>query len=486
MDPYDVHEVETRWQARWDEDGHGEVDLDAIDHAAKFYNLVEFPYPSAEGLHVGHVYTYCGADTFGRYMRMRGKQVFQPMGFDSFGIHTENYALRVGENPKTLTARTVANYRRQLRRLGAAWAWSSEIVTRDPSYYRWTQWVFLQLYRAGLAVRTEAPVVWCPSCLTVLAFEQLEGDRCERCRTPVTRRVMKQWFLRITAYADHLLDGLDSLDWPAAAVRLQRDWIGRSRGVEVDFAVKGKDLNLPTFTTRPDTLFGVTFLAVPPEHSLLPLLVEPDRRAEVEAFTEALASLSGERGRDGAARGAFTGSFAVHAVTGAEVPIFVADYVVADYGTGAVMGVPAHDPHDHAFAEAMGIRSLPVIRPAEPVDGCWTGPGTLVESGRFTGMASAEGGEAITGWLEEHGLGRRDTRYRLHDWLISRQRYWGPPIPIVHCERCGEVPVPEEDLPVLLPDVEEFRPTGTSVSPLAAVESFVVGGRHREQPGQKR
>jgi leucyl-tRNA synthetase len=436
MSGYDHRSIEAKWQARWEADGLHRLDVDRADRATTFYNLVEFPYPSAEGLHVGHAYTYCGADTFGRYQRMRGRTVFQPMGFDSFGIHTENYALRVGENPRTLTARTVDGYRGQLRRLGAAWDWSREVVTSDPRYYRWTQWIFLQLYGAGLAERREAPAVWCPSCLTVLAFEQVEGDRCERCGTEVTERVMRQWFLRITAYADRLLAGLDDLDWPEFSKRGQREWIGRSRGVEVDFRLAGSGDTVSTFTTRPDTLFGVTFLAVP--------VGSP---------------LAGER--------------AIHPATGEEVPVREAEYVVAEYGTGAVMGVPAHDARDWEFARAHGLPLRRVVEPSEPVEDCWTGEGTLVDSGPFTGRPSSEGGEAIAEWLESKGLGRRATRYRLHDWLISRQRFWGPPIPIVYCDGCGEVPVPEGDLPVLLPDVEEFRPTGTGVSPLAGVASFV-------------
>jgi leucyl-tRNA synthetase len=468
---YDRQEIEARWQARWEADGVHEVDVGGVRAETKFYNLVEFPYPSAEGLHVGHAYTYSGADTFGRYMRMRGWDVFQPMGFDSFGIHTENYALKVGENPRSLTARTVDNYRRQLRGLGAGWAWRHEVVTSDPSYYRWTQWVFLQLYRAGLAVRREAPVVWCPSCKTVLAFEQLEGDRCERCGSVVEQRVMKQWFLRITAYADALLEGLDALDWPELSKRLQRDWIGRSEGVEIDFDVPGAG-PLTTFTTRPDTLFGASFVAVPPEHPYLASLITPAYKDQVQAFVQGYRDTGRSRRADGT-HGAFTGSLAVHPMTGREIPVYVADYVVAGYGTGAIMGVPAHDRRDHEFAAAMGLPKPRVVEPPEGEPDPWTGEGVLIDSGPFTGMPSEEAREAIAAKLEADGRGRRAVRYRLHDWLISRQRYWGPPIPIVHCDGCGEVPVPEDELPVVLPDVEEFRPTGTGRSPLADVESFV-------------
>ena len=479
---YDPIAIQSRWQARWAADRLDEVDTARVDRADKFYNLVEFPYPSSEGLHVGHAYTYCGADTYGRWLRMRGRTVFQPIGFDSFGIHTENYALRAGQHPKPLTARTIGRYREQLRRLGAAWDWSHELATSDPAYYRWTQWLFLRLYHAGLAVRREATVIWCPSCLTVLAHEQLEGDRCERCDSRVTTRVMRQWFLRVTAYADRLVDGLDELDWPETAKRSQREWIGRTDGVEVDFELAGGG-HLTCFTTRPDTLFGVTFLAVAPEHPQVEELARPGgREAEVAAFRAAareLAALPGgaaQAAGRGAPRAVPTGTSAVHPATGAKLPVFVADYVDADHGTGAVMGVPAHDERDWLVATELGLPVVEVVigedGPAAG-SGPWTGPGVLARSDRFTGLASGPGGEAITRWLEEQSRGRRATAYRLHDWLISRQRYWGPPIPIVYCDGCGTVPVPEADLPVLLPDVRDFRPTGTGSSPLAAVASFV-------------
>jgi leucyl-tRNA synthetase len=434
----DPSEIERSWQARWQADRVYELDLDRVDPTAKFYNLMEFPYPSAEGLHVGHAYTYCGADTFGRYRRMRGRAVFQPMGFDSFGIHTENFALKSGEHPIRLTPKTIEAYRGQLRRLGCAFDWSREIVTSDPSYYRWTQWVFLQLYRAGLAYRAEAPVVWCPSCLTVLAYEQLEGDRCERCGTEVTERVMMQWFLRMTAYADRLLEGLDRLDWPEVAKRLQREWIGRHAGVEVSFDVQSLHQTLTAFTTRGDTLYGATFVAVSPSHQLAPRL---------------------------------EGATAAHPATGAPLPVVVADYVIGAARTGVVMGVPAHDDRDHAFALEHG---LPIVRVVEGGDGLpYTGEGRLVDSGEFTGMSSSEARNAIADWLVSRGAGRPAVRYRLHDWLISRQRYWGPPIPIVYCRDCGEQPVRDDDLPIVLPEIEEFRPTGTGVAPLAADRAFV-------------
>jgi leucyl-tRNA synthetase len=496
MNDYDPVAIQGRWQARWAADRLDEVDTATVDRAEKYYNLVEFPYPSSEGLHVGHAYTYCGADTYGRWLRMRGRTVFQPIGFDSFGIHTENYALRVGQHPKPLTARTIERYREQLMRLGAAWDWSHQLATSDPAYYRWTQWLFLRLYQAGLAERREATVIWCPSCLTVLANEQLEGDRCERCGTRITTRVMRQWFLRITAYADRLVDGLDDLDWPETAKRSQREWIGRTPGVEVDFELVGGG-RLTCFTTRPDTLFGVTFLAVAPEHPQVEALARAGgREAEVAALRAAAreqAALPGgaaQAAGRGAARAVRTGSSAIHPATGAELPVLVADYVDAEHGTGAVMGVPAHDERDWLVAAELGLPVVEVVvGERDPAAGPWTGPGVLARSDRFTGLVSGPGGEAIATWLEEQGRGRRATAYRLHDWLISRQRYWGPPIPIVYCQGsggsgseavapgrqggCGTVPVPEADLPVLLPDVRDFRPTGTGSSPLAAVASFV-------------
>lgn len=480
---YDVREVERRWNRRWKEDPPLWFDALKVRGDRKFYNLVEFPYPSAEGLHVGHVYTYTGADTLGRYLRLKGWDVFQPMGFDSFGIHTENYALKTGEHPRQLTERTIANYRRQLEQIGCAWDWDYAVTTSDPSYYRWTQWIFVQLFKAGLAVRKESPVVWCPSCLTVLAFEQLEGDRCERCHTVVTTKVMNQWYLRITAYADSLLDALEELDWPEMSKRLQREWIGRSHGTEIVFSLDGdpgKDIR--TFTTRADTLMGVTFLVLSPEHPLVEqLAAESKNEREIREYVEAARRRAGiERywaSDEGGARGVATDKYAIHPLTGEPVPIFIADYVLLEYGTGAVMGVPAHDARDFDFAREFDV---PIRRVVTPTDGshpaadeAFTDDGVLTASGSFDDFTSAEARQAITRSLEERGLGRGQTRYRLHDWLVSRQRYWGSPIPVIYCPECGTVPVPEEDLPVELPPAEEVQPTGTGKSPLATVEDFV-------------
>jgi leucyl-tRNA synthetase len=492
---YDFRAVAARWLQAWRDDPPARFDVASADPARKFYNLVEFPYPSAEGLHVGHAYTYCGADTLGRYTTMNGRQVLQPVGFDAFGIHTENYALKINEHPRSVTDRTVANYRRQLERLGANWAWDLVLRTDAPSYYRWTQWIFLQLLRAGLAERKLSPVVWCPSCLTVLAFEQLEGNRCERCDSEVTTRVMNQWFLRVTAYADALLDALGGLDWPEKSKRLQREWIGRSAGTDVTFGVTSDpQARLTAFTTRADTLFGVAYVALAPEHPYVETLIErASRGEEIARYVATVVSRVGAHrytdiGSD-AGPGVVTGETVDHPLTGARLPLVVADYVLAGYGTGVVMGVPAHDERDFAFAGALGLPVVTVIEPGEEAgafpgaapagdgvaasEGPWTGEGTLIASGRFTGLPSAAARDAISAELEARGLGRRVTRYRLRDWLVSRQRYWGSPIPIIYCDGCGIVPVPESDLPVELPDLSDFRPAGTGESPLAACEEFV-------------
>lgn len=479
---YDFREIEAKWRARWADNPPAHFDLAAVDPQTKFYNLVEFPYPSAEGLHVGHVYTYCGADALGRYLTMNGRTVFQPMGWDSFGIHTENYALKINENPHKVTDRATLNYKLQLDRIGANWCWDSELRTDDPKYYKWTQWVFLQMYRAGLAVRKESPVIWCPSCLTVLAFEQVDGDACERCGMTVTRKIMKQWYLRITEYADVLLDELEQLDWPELSKRLQREWIGRSTGVSVTFALKnGPSGVLSAFTTRADTLFGVTFVAVAPEHPIVEALAAASTNGNEirEYVAETVRNIGAARlaavGRGRA--GLLTDVYAVHPLTGEEIPVVVADYVIADYGTGVVMGVPAHDERDFIFAKNIGLPVRTVVAPADgsalPEGTAYINDGVMVDSGEFDALPSATGRERVGARLAELGLGGPIIQYRLHDWLVSRQRYWGSPIPIVYCEACGEVPVPESDLPVELPDTDNFRPTGTGLSPLAAVESFV-------------
>jgi len=493
---YDPSLIEPKWQRIWAESEIYGVDLYRAQRP--FYNLMEFPYPSAEALHVGHVYTYSGADTYGRYRRMRGDDVFQPIGFDAFGIHSENHALRVGRHPMELTVENTERYRRQMQELGAIFDWSHCVDTSRPDYYRWTQWLFLQLYKAGLAYRAKAAVNWCPSCLTVLANEQVIGGLCERCDTAVVQRDMEQWFLRITAYADRLLAGHEKADFPATTVTLQRNWIGRSEGAEIRFTVAGaRDLEISVFTTRPDTLFGATYLVLAPEHPAVEALATPEQAPAVRAYVEQarakreLERLAAEREKTGV----YTGAEAVNPATGERIPIWVADYVLMAYGTGAIMAVPAHDVRDYAFAVLHGlpirvvvappgyqpstVSTSPLTPPARGMVGgqglgeAYVGEGTMVNSGPFDGMPSTEAKGAITRWLEERGMGKSAVTYRLRDWLISRQRYWGPPIPILYCQRCGTVPVPEEELPVRLPYMADFRPKGMGTSPLAAVPEFV-------------
>jgi leucyl-tRNA synthetase len=485
----DYKAVEEKWNRRWEETGIYRVDL--ANAARPFYNLMEFPYPSGEGLHVGHVYTYCGADTYGRFMRMQGYDVFQPMGFDSFGIHSENYALKLGINPMELTDRTVARFREtQMKRLGTMWDWSHEVVTSHPEYYKWTQWIFLQMLKAGMAYRATAPVTWCPSCLTVLANEQTEAETidgeevtvCERCHTPVTQREMEQWFFRITAFADRLVDNLKHLDWPELSKTLQTEWIGRSPGASITFSVQGGGEMFTVFTTRPDTIFGATYCVLAPEHPLVSRITRPEQRASVDAYlAEVARKTERERTTEREKTGVFTGAYAINPATGAPIPIWIADYVLAQYGTGAIMAVPAHDQRDFEFAR---VYDLPIVLVYQP-DGEQIDPatmpaalpeheGTIINSGPFDGKhSSPEIIPAFISFLAERGVGKAQTTLRLHDWLISRQRYWGPPIPIVYCAKDGIVPVPESDLPVILPEIEDFRPTGTGVGPLAALENWV-------------
>jgi len=497
MSRYDAKSIEEKWQRAWDETRLYKADIPGARRP--FFNLMEFPYPSGEGLHVGHVYTYCGADTYGRFQRMQGYDVFQPMGFDSFGIHTENYALKVGQNPMTLTDQTVRRFREtQMKQLGAMWDWSHQVVTSHPDYYKWTQWVFLQIHKAGLAYRATAPVTWCPSCQTVLAAEQTEKDArgdtvCERCGTPVAQREMEQWFFRITDYADRLVDNLRDLDWPELSKELQGDWIGRSHGARITFGIADRpegpgsrghgSESFDVFTTRPDTLFGATYAVLAPKHPLVDAITTPEQRAAVDAYVAAVRNKS-ERERISEdikeKTGVATGAYAVNPATEERIPVWVADYVLMGYGTGAIMAVPAHDQRDFEFARAF---DLP-IRPVYAEGGVTPDPdtmteasshgGVLINSGPFDG--TPDGPEAIgklIDWLVARGVGEARTTYRLHDWLISRQRYWGPPIPMIYCPVDGIVPVPEADLPVVLPAIEDFRPTGTGTGPLAAVEDWV-------------
>ncbi len=490
---YDPTTLEEKWQAFWAARGINEPDMDGAP--SPFFNLMMFPYPSAEGLHVGNLYAFTGADFHARYQRLLGKDVFEPIGFDAFGIHSENYALKVNVHPMDLIPRSIANFTRQLKRSGIMYDWSHTVDTTNPDYYRWTQWIFLQLYDAGLAVKKEAPVNWCPSCKTVLANEQVEGGKCERCGTEVGQRLLNQWFFRITEFVERLLANLDWIDWSPSTLTAQRNWIGRSEGALLRFFVAGDgDDTLEVFTTRPDTIFGATFMVLAPEHPLVEDLTTADRRSEVEAYRTAAAAIDMVERRkadDRTKTGVFTGGYAVNPATGENIPVWIADYVLMEYGTGAIMAVPGHDQRDFEFARQFGLEILPVVAPADVFDGV-ADPSSveldlgeeafvehsederLINSGEFSGLLASEGSVKIIDWLGESGLAEPRVNYRLHDWCISRQRYWGPPIPILYCDACGTVPVPEEDLPVVLPHLENFKPGDDGIAPLAKDASFYL------------
>ena len=474
---YDFAAFEARWAERWEQEKLYRVDL---THARRpYYNLMMFPYPSAEGLHVGNMYSYVGSDIHGRWMAMQGYDVFEPMGFDAFGIHSENFAIKRGIHPRVLTARNVARFReQQLQRIGNRFDWSHEIHTTDPRYYRWTQWIFVQLFKNGLAERKTAPVNWCPTDKTVLADEQVIDGHCERCGAQVERRWLEQWFLKLTRYAKLLLDNLEQLDWSERVKTLQRNWIGRTAGLEFAMEIEGMSgTHLQVYTTRPDTIFGMTFVALAPHHPLIPQLTSAAQFATVTTYQQTANRLQTDPERT--MTGVFTGAYALHPLTGERIPIWVADFVLDSYGAGAVMGVPAHDERDMAFAQIVGLPVRVVIVPpdgahaAENPQEAFVQPGTLVNSAEYSGMTTTQASEALSTWFEERDRGKRVAKYRLRDWLISRQRYWGPPIPIIYCQEHGAVAVPEEQLPVILPETEHWMPTGTGVSPLAAIESFV-------------
>ncbi len=502
---FDPIAVEKKWQAFWEENRTNEPDLDTAERP--FFNLMMYPYPSAEGLHVGNLYAFTGADLYGRFRRLLGDDVFEPIGYDAFGIHSENHALKVNKHPTELIPSNIKNFERMLRAAGLMTDWSRTVDTTDPRYYKWTQWIFVQLFKAGLAEKKEAPVNWCPSCQTVLANEQVIGGLCERCDTPVEQRLLSQWFFKITNYTERLLENLEWIDWSPTTKTAQANWIGRSEGASLRFPTDLDAEAIEVFTTRPDTIFGATFMVLAPEHPLVDRITTDVQRPEVERYVEAAAAIDlveRQKTDDKEKTGVFTGAFAENPATGRPIPIWIADYVLMGYGTGAIMAVPGHDQRDFEFARRFDLEIVPVVcaRDALP-DGADPAavdlgldeqafsehsPGEiLINSDRFSGMGADEGGRAIVSWLAERGLGEAKTNYRLHDWCISRQRYWGPPIPVIYCDPCGPQAVPESDLPVLLPYVEDFRPTATGVSPLARVEEFYKttcpscgGEAHRE------
>ena len=484
----DMKVIEPKWQAKWEKSKLNNFNKKNADK--KLYVLEMFSYPSGAKLHVGHWYNYGPTDTYARFKKMQGYEVFQPMGFDAFGLPAENYAIKTGIHPKDSTEKNIATMEQQLKAMGAMFDWSAEIKTCEEDYYKWTQWLFLQLYKKGLAYRKNALVNWCPSCETVLANEQVKDGKCERCDSVVLRKDMTQWFLRITDYAEELLQDLDGLDWPEKTKLMQKNWIGKSTGCEIHFECETGD-DITVFTTRPDTVFGVNYVVLAPEHPLTEKLkaAHPERADAIDAYVRYAAEandidrLSTTREKTGV----FTGAYATHPLTGKQLPVYLADYVLFSYGTGAVMAVAAHDERDYAFATKYGLPVTQVIqkRGSETVLP-YCEDGILVNSGDFDGLYGEEARDAIAAHLSKIGKGGKKINYRLRDWSVSRQRYWGAPIPMIHCEKCGAVPVPEKDLPVKLPYDVEFRPTGKS--PLASHEGFMncrcpqCGGKAQRDP----
>jgi len=473
---YNPREIEKKWQQRWAEDRLYEVREDSTK--PKWYALTMFPYTSGD-LHIGHWYAMAPSDVHARFKRMQGYNVLHPMGFDAFGLPAENAAISRGIHPFTWTMQNIENMRCQLKSMGAIYDWDREVITCLPEYYKWTQWFFLKLYENGLAYRGKAPVNWCPRCQTVLANEQVVDGCCERCGAIVSHRDLEQWFFRITRYADELMQH-NGIDWPERIKLMQRNWVGKGEGTEISFALDHPgtaEKEVRVFTTRPDTIFGVTFMVLAPEHPLVAELTSPEKKVEVEEYVARsrwrsdIERLSTEKEKDGV----FTGAYVVNRLNGEKVPVWTGDYVLLSYGTGAVMGVPAHDERDFVFARKYDLPVRVVVAPpawdGKELEEAYTEAGTMVNSGEFDGIPSQQGIEAVSDFLEERGWGKRTVTYRLRDWLISRQRYWGAPIPMIYCSRCGTVPVPEADLPVLLPEDAEFKPTGES--PLKYCEQFV-------------
>mgnify|MGYP002725569187 CR=1 FL=1 len=477
MDGYPFKEIEAKWIQRWSDKKVHSIDLD--DASNKKYVLIMICYPSEKKLHIGHWLAYGPADTYARFKKMQGYRILEPMGFDSFGLPAENYAIKHGVHPAATTRNSVIQIGTQLRKMAAMYDWDKAIDTSLPEYYKWTQWLFLQLFKSGDAYQKHSPVNWCPKCLTVLANEQVLADgTCDHCDTVVEMRDMNQWFFRITAFADELLEGLDRIDWPESTKSRQRHWIGKSEGSEIKFSVVDKEDKITTFTTRPDTLFGVTYVVLAPEHSLVNEIVTDEQRAEVDQYIKEsrLKSDIERMTEDREKSGVFSGAYVINPVNNSKVPIWIADYVLATYGTGAVMAVPAHDQRDYEFASKYNLPHKHVINSAKPdekigKDKAYTDYGVMTNSGMFNDKDSKAGGKAVTEWLSENDAGKAAVNYRLRDWSISRQRYWGAPIPIIHCLSCGPVAVPEEQLPVVLPeDIGNFKPGGTS--PLGALSSF--------------
>ena len=472
--PYNHKEIEKKWRHNWDV-----TPITKDTTKPKYYCLDMFPYPSGSGLHVGHWRGYVISDVWSRYKMLHGYHIIHPMGWDAFGLPAENYAIKMKTHPAISTAANIANIKRQINEIASLYDWDMEVNTTDPKFYKWTQWIFVQMFKKGLAYEKEMPINWCPSCKTGLANEEVVNGCCERCGAEVTKKNLKQWMLKITAYADRLLADLDKLDWPEKVKKMQADWIGKSYGAEVDFKLENSDEKITVYTTRPDTLYGATFMVLAPEHAMAKALATDETRADVEEYIQMAANKSSVDRLQGKEKtGVFTGSYAINPLNGAKVPIWLSDYVLADYGTGAIMCVPAHDDRDFAFATKFNIPIIQVIakdgKEIENMTEAYTeAVGTMINSGEWNGMESSVLKKEAPHIIEEKGFGRATVNYKLRDWVFSRQRYWGEPIPIVHCPDCGAVPVPEDQLPLLLPDVESYEPTGTGESPLAAIDEWV-------------
>jgi len=491
MAKYPFETIEPKWQKYWNDNKTFKTEENAnFPKDKRCYVLDMFPYPSGQGLHVGHPEGYTATDIYCRYLRMNGYNVLHPMGFDAYGLPAENYAIQTGTHPAVTTAANINRFREQIKALGFSYDWDREVDTSAEDYYRWTQWIFLKLFEKGLAYEAESPINWCPSCKTGLANEEVKDGLCERCGEKVTRKRIRQWILKITAYAERLLADLDLLDWPEPVKLMQRNWIGRSEGANVVFKVdkstlkNNEDISFEIYTTRPDTLFGVTYMVLSPEHPLVDKLTTSEQKQAVAEYIETAARKSDLERTDLAKgkTGVFSGAYAVNPVNNQKIPIWIADYVLISYGTGAIMAVPAHDERDWEFAKEFKLPITLVVSADKPQAGkdysgepaeCTAADGYSVNSGEFTGLPTEEAKKRITSWLEEKGIGKRAVNYKLRDWIFSRQRYWGEPIPVVHCEKCGIVPLSEKDLPLKLPQVKSYAPTGTGESPLAGITDWV-------------
>ena len=477
MSKYPFDEIEPKWQQYWEEHKtFRTVEDPSVPKEKRRYVLDMFPYPSGAGLHVGHPEGYTATDIYSRYLRMNGYNVLHPMGFDSFGLPAENYAIKTGTHPWETTKKNIDTFRRQIKSLGFSYDWDREVSTCDPEYYHWTQWIFEQLYKKGLAYEAVTPINWCPSCKTGLANEEVKEGRCERCGAKVEKKNIRQWMLKITAYADKLLEGLDELDWPESVKAMQRNWIGRSEGAAVFFPIDGMDEKLEVYTTRCDTLFGATYMVVAPEHPLVPRLTTPEQKDAVGKYLDETKHKSDLERTDLAKdkTGVFSGSYAINPLNDRKIPIWIADYVLISYGTGAIMAVPAHDDRDWEFAKKFNLPIIEVLKSEVDVqEQAWTEDGIHVNSEWLDGLNKKDAIAKTLEYLEENGLGHKAVNYKLRDWVFSRQRYWGEPIPLIHCPKCGTVTVPEDELPLRLPEVDKYEPSGTGESPLANVDSWV-------------